>query len=226
MSRGEPHQLVIFGGGTLARLARAYFSRDTAYDVVACTVDREHVGSAQLKGLPTIPFDELGSAYQPTEYSLFVAVGYSQVNKTRARIFNECAELGYHMPTLVSSRAHCWADLNIGRNCLVFDAVVIEPDVEIGDGVIVWSGSQISHNSSIGDHCFLGPNAVVLGNVTVGSRSFIGGNATVRNGVVIADDCVVGAGSVIKKHTGPGDVYSADPTLPQRGRRSEDLLEL
>ena len=223
-TRGRP--LVIFGGGTLARLARAYFSRDTSYDVVACTVHREHVGSAQLDGLPTIPFDELESVYQPTECSLFVAVGYSQVNKARARVFDECAALGYDLPTLISSRANCWADLNIGRNCLVFDAVVIEPDVMIGDGVIAWSGSQISHDTSIGDHCFLGPNAVVLGNVTVGPRSFIGGNATVRNGVVVAEDCVVGAGAVIKKDTDPGDVFSADPTTPRHGRRSEDLLEL
>jgi sugar O-acyltransferase (sialic acid O-acetyltransferase NeuD family) len=218
--------LVIFGASTLARLARAYFDRDTSYDVVACTVHREHTATARLEGLPTIPFDELPLAHEPSECSIFVAVGYAEVNQARARIFDECAGLGYRLPTLVSPQAHCWADLAIGRNCMVFDGVVIEPQVEIGDGVIVWSGSQISHDASIGDHCFFGPNAVVLGNVTVGRRSFIGGNATIRDGVRVAEDCVVGAGAVIKKDTTAGGVYPAAPTEAQPGRSSEDLREL
>lgn len=226
MPQEGPKRLVIFGAGTLARMARAYFTRDTEYHVVACTVDREHLGSASLDGVPTIPFDELGNSHQPTEYSLFVAVGYTQVNKARARIFEQCAHLGYSFPTVVSSLASRWGDLAIGRNCLVFDGAIIEPEVQIGDGVIVWSGSQICHNASIGDHCFLGPHSVVLGDVSVGSRSFIGGNATVRDGVKIAEDCVIGAGTVIKNDTRPGDVYAAVSTQPLPERRSHDLSEL
>jgi len=226
MPRDIPKQLVIFGAGALARLAYSYFVRDTKYEIVACTVHGEHLASAQLHGLPTIPFEELARSHGPTECSLFVAVGYKRVNRDRARIFHECSELGYYLPTLVSARAHCWADLKIGRNCFVFDAVVIEPNVEIGDDVIVWSGSQISHDTSIGDHAFLGPNAVVLGNASIGARSFIGGNATVRNGVSVAEDCVVGAGALIKKDTAPGEVYSVDRTQTLEGPHSRDVVEL
>jgi sugar O-acyltransferase (sialic acid O-acetyltransferase NeuD family) len=226
MPRDARTQLAIFGAGALARLAYSYFVRDTEYEIVACTVHRKHLASAELNGLPTIPFEELGRSYGPTDCSLFVAVGYKHVNRDRARIFQECSELGYQLPTLISARAHCWADLKIGRNCFVFDAVVIEPNVEIGDDVIVWSGSQISHDTSIGDHAFLGPNAVVLGDVTVGTRSFIGGNATVRNGVTIAEDCVVGAGTVIKGNTNEGDIYSAEQTKPLQGRRGQEQIEL
>lgn len=221
-----PLPLVIFGAGTLARLARAYFVRDTSHEIEAVTVDRDYLGSADLDGLPGVPFEDIERHYPPSECSLFVALGYTGVNRRRADKFQRGLELGYHLPTLVSSRSLCWDDLHIGRNCLVFDGVVIERGVSIGDGVIAWSGSQISHDTVVGDHCFLAPHAVVLGNVSVGARSFIGGNATVRDGVTIAEDCVVGAGTVIKEDTTSGDIYSVERSRPRPGRRSHEDVEL
>lgn len=226
MPSNGPRKLVIFGTGTLARLSHAYFTRDTDYEIVAYTVHREHLGTPNLNGLPIVAFEDLRRSHPSSDVSIFVAVGYRHVNRDRARIFEECTELGYHLATLISSRAHCWTDLKVGRNCLVFDAVVLEPGVEIGDDVIIWSGCQISHDTSIGDHCFLGPNAVILGDVSVGPRSFIGGNATVRNGVAIAEDCVVGMGTVIKADTIPGDIYAVEQGKPLAGRDSRDAVEL
>lgn len=218
-----PKPLVIFGAGSLAQLVRAYFLRDSDRAIAACTVDRRYADSARLDGLPTVPFEELERSHPPDEYSLFVAVGYTDVNLRRAEIFEEGIRRGYELPTLVSSRADCWDDLRIGRNCLVFDGVVIEPNVEIGDGVIAWSGSQISHDSLIGDHCFLGPHAVVLGDASVGARSFVGGNATIRNGIRVAEDCVVGAGALITRDTVAGEVYAVRRAHPLPGRDREGM---
>lgn len=223
---GAPQPLVIFGAGTLALLARAYFARDSGHEIVACTVHREHLGSTRLNGLPTVPFDELEREYPPGKCSVFVAVGYTEMNKRRAEIILRCAALGYHLATLVSSRSHCWDDLQIGLNCLVFDGVVVEPGVEIGDGVIVWSGAQISHDSRIAEHCFIAPNAVLLGDVSVGARSFVGANATVRNGVTIAEDCVIGAGTLVKRDTAPGEIYSGAAAQPVAGKKSWELADL
>lgn len=221
-----PNKLVIFGAGTLAALAYSYFERDTDYEPVACTVDREHMASAQLNALPLVPFDELMQDHPPTDYSVFVAVGYTRVNRSRAEIFQRCSELGYNLPTLVSERALGWADLRIGRNCLVFDGVVVETNVVIADDVIVWSGSQLSHDTSLGEHCFVGPNAVISGHVTIGARTFIGANATIRDGIAIAPDCVVGAGTVIKADTRQGEIYAAERARPLEGRHSRDVTEL
>jgi sugar O-acyltransferase (sialic acid O-acetyltransferase NeuD family) len=221
-----PERLVIFGAGTLAGLARAYFERDSDHEVVAHTVTREHLGKGELDGLPCVAFEDLTQSHPPGEFSLFVAVGYTRVNRNRAELFERCLALGYELPTLVSSRAQCWDDLAIGRNCLVFDGVVIEPRVHVGDDVVVWSGAQISHDSSIGDHCFLAPHAVVLGDVSIGPRSFVGGNATVRNGISIAADCVLGAGSVVKRDTAPGEVLAAKATPARAGTTSADLFDL
>ncbi len=171
-------------------------------------------------------FEELAHSYPPDESALFVAVGYSYVNRRRAEIFTRALELGYEMPTLVSSRSHCWDDLQIGRNCLLFDGVVVEPNVRIGDDVIAWSGSQISHDSTIGDHCFLGPHAVVLGNVTIGARCFLGGNATIRDGLRVADDSVIGAATIVKTDTAPGDIYAAEDRRPLSGRDAREQVDL
>ena len=223
MSRGRP-PIVIFGDGTLARLARAYFERDSDHEVVAFTVDRERLSTSQDHGVPIVPFDEAVDRYPASDFALFVAVGYTRVNRARAEIVERCQDLGYHLPTLVSSRASTWDDLRTGANCLVFDGAVIEPGVELGDGVIMWSGSQISHDCTIGDHCFLGPAAVVLGDVSIGPRCFVGGNATIRNGVNVAPDCIVGAGAVIKASTAPGEVFAEAATAARAGARSSEVV--
>jgi len=223
---GVPRPLVVFGAGSLARLACAYFLRDSDHELAACTVHREHLDSARLDGLQTVPFEELERTHPPGEFSLFVALGYTDVNARRAEVFDEAVGRGYHLPTLVSSRSHYWDDLRIGRNCLVFDGVVVEPHVELGDDVIAWSGSQISHDTSVGNHCFLGPNAVVLGDVVIGDRTFVGANATVRNGVRVAEDCVIGAGALVKRDTTPGEVYSAERTHAQPGRHTREGVQL
>jgi sugar O-acyltransferase (sialic acid O-acetyltransferase NeuD family) len=220
-----PRPLVIFGLGTLARLARSYFLRDTDHDLVAFTVHRDHVAATPVQGVPCVPFDELDHHFPPGECSLFVAVGYTDVNRRRAEIFEHSRKLGYRHPSLISSRAHCWDDLTIGANCLIFDAVVIEPNVSIGDDVIVWSGAQISHDTRIGDHCFVAPNAVVLGDVSIGTRTFLGANATIRNGVSVAEDCVIGAGALLKRDTNPGEVYSA-PADVAVDTQSWELVDL
>ena len=223
MAATAPQKLVIFGAGTLARLAHRYFARDTAYQVVAFTVDNEYASAVALDDLPIVSFDSVAESHPAVEHSMFVAVGYTQVNRRRAEIFDRCRQLGYQLPTLVSSHARCWDDLRIGSNCLVFDGVVIEPGVEIGDDVIIWSGSQISHDCVVGSHCFLGPHAVVLGDVTVGARTFIGGNATIKNGIAVGADCVIGAGALVKSDTAPGEVYSAESTRPYAHVQSREV---
>jgi sugar O-acyltransferase (sialic acid O-acetyltransferase NeuD family) len=224
MSAGEP--LVIFGAGSLARLAHDYCLRDGTFDVKAFTVHEEHLADASWNGLPGVPFERLESEFPPDAGRLFVAVGYKHVNRARAGIVDESRARGYALASIVSKRSHVWPGVDVGENCFVFDAVVIEPRVTIGDDVILWSGSQVSHDSVVGDHCFLAPKAVVLGDARLGERCFIGGNATVRNGVTLADDTVVGAGAVVMRDTRPGEIYAATATEARSNAHSSELADL
>ena len=214
-------RVVLFGTGDFARVAYAYLRDDSAHEVVAFTVHERFIETSELLGVPVVPYETLGETYPPGENAMFVAIGFSGVNRRRAEIFTECQERGYELITYVSSQAFVSKDVELGENCFVFEANVIQPFVRIGDDVVLWSGNHIGHDAAIGDHCFIASHVVISGNVEVGPYTFIGVNATIRDGVRIAPACVIGAGALIMKDTVEEGVYSVPGTKPAERRSSE-----
>jgi sugar O-acyltransferase (sialic acid O-acetyltransferase NeuD family) len=201
--------VVIFGAGDFARTAYAYLSKDSPYRVAAFTVHEAYRRERALLGLDVVPFERVKELFPPGECRMFVAVGYSDMNRGRARVCGEAKERGYELITYVNSRAVQWGHVEIGENCFVLENSIIQPFVTLGNGVVVWSGAFIGHDSRVGDHCFVAPQATIAGNVTVGEFSFIGANATIRDGITIAPECLIGAGALITKDTVAGAAYAA-----------------
>jgi sugar O-acyltransferase (sialic acid O-acetyltransferase NeuD family) len=214
--------VVIFGTGDFAQVACEYLRHDSEHDVVAFTVHEQYVQEEQLLGLPVVPFERLEEQHPPSGCAMFVAVGFSGVNKTRRAMYDECKGKGYGLVSYVSSKAIHWGELDLGDNCFVFEANVIQPFVRIGSDVIIWSGNHIGHHSRIGDHCFIASHAVISGNVTIGEETFVGVNATFRDGVTVGPRCLIGAGALIMKDTEEGAVYSVRGTEP-RDMKSWDV---
>jgi sugar O-acyltransferase (sialic acid O-acetyltransferase NeuD family) len=210
MSERKP--VVIFGTGDYARTAAIYLREDSLFDVVAFTVDEEHVGGGELAGAPVVPFAELQHEYPSSTHAMLVAIGFSGVNRARAGVYDRCKAEGYELISYVNSRATSWGDVELGDNCFVFEENVIQPNVRIGNDVVLWSGNHIGHDSAIGDHCFIASHAVISGNVSIGPYCFVGVNATVRDGVTIAPECVIGAGALVMRDTERGEVYSVRGT--------------
>jgi sugar O-acyltransferase (sialic acid O-acetyltransferase NeuD family) len=215
-------EVVLFGTGDFAQVARIYLDEDSPYQVAAYTVHERHIAEPELDGLPVVPFEELGRTHPPDDYSMFVAIGFSRVNQARAEIYAECKRQGYELITYVNSRASRYGPVDLGDNCFVFEENVLQPRVSIGNDVILWSGNHIGHDSTIGDHCFIASHAVVSGNVTIGDFCFIGVNATFRDGIRVAPRCVIGADALIMKDTVEGGVYAVAGTEP-RDIKSWDL---
>lgn len=199
--------LVIFGVTDYARLAHHYFTTDSPHDVVAFTVDRAYRQAESFQGLPVVAFEDLLAHYPPEGNQLFVAVGYTQMNRASARKYQEARTLGYSLASYVSSRCTYLAQEPPGDNCFILEDVTVQPFARIGANVRLWSGATVCHDTSIGDHCFLAPNAVVAGQVEVASHCFIGANATVRNGLRVAERTLVGAGAALTRDSRPGEVY-------------------
>ncbi len=216
--------IVIFGTGAVARMVHYLWTHDSEREVVAVTADRGFLPADQPFDLPIVPFDELPRRYPPEAVDLSIAVGYSRMNRFRAERFAQARELGYAMPTFVSSRASTWPDLVIGENCFVMEEAVVQPFVTIGDDVILWSACHVGHESTIGSHCFVSSHAVVSGLVTVGPNCFLGSNATIRDGIRIGRECVIGAGAIVTKDTEPKGVYAAPRA--ERLRASSDRLPM
>jgi len=204
--------VVVFGLGKLAELAHFYFTHDSDYRVVAFTSDDGGIYGGRFIGLPVVPFDKVEEHYPPDKFKMFVAIGYTQLNTTRAEKYYVAKKKGYELVSYICSKATYWDDLSMGDNCFILENQVIQPTVKIGNNVIIWSGNHFGHNVVIGDHCYISSHVVLCGGVKVGPYSFIGVNATVRDEVIIGEKCVIGAGALILGDAPDKAVYVAKPT--------------
>jgi sugar O-acyltransferase (sialic acid O-acetyltransferase NeuD family) len=220
-------EVVVFGAGSMGRLARASIDAVGTDLVVAFCVDAQHHGGArEFDGLPLVPFANLPESYPPDRAVVFVAIGYRRVNRGRAEVYAKVKERGYTFLTFVGPRAIVAPSVELGENCFLFDGAIIEPFVRVGNNTVIWSGACVAHDSTIGDHCFLAPMASISGNVTIGDYVFVGNNATVRDGVTLAERTVVGAGALIKHDSRPGQVFPAPGTEAAPGRDSSEFDDL
>ena len=190
-------KLVIFGLGDVAELAYYYFSVDSDFQVVAFTVDKNYIQTNSFNSLPIVPYEDLHDLYPPSEYFLFIAIGYSKVNLHRRNIFNSAKDRGYRLSSYISTSATILNSRNIGENCFILEDNTIQPYVEIQDNVFLWSGNHIGHHTRIHSHTFIASHVVISGGVEVGEQCFIGVNATLRDRIKIGDRCVIGAGALL-----------------------------
>lgn len=219
-------RLVIVGAGSLARLAHVYFTRDSGYEVAAFAVHRAYRSEDRCIGLPLVDLEDLPLLFAPTTCEVFVAIGYTQMNRARARVVDSLKSQGYRLASYVSSRCTYLSDAPPGENTLIMEDNTIQPFVQIGRNVILWSGNHIGHDSVIGDHCFLTSHVVIAGYTCVEPYCFIGGNAVISGGqpITVGASCLIGAGSIIHKSTAPNGVYV--PARARRLRLSSDQTRL
>jgi sugar O-acyltransferase (sialic acid O-acetyltransferase NeuD family) len=201
------HKVIIFGTGLFAQVAHFYLKNDSQYEVVAYTTDRDFIQNDKFDSLPVVPFEQVKNDYPPSEYGMFVAVGYKKVNKIRAQKYQEAKAKGYKLITYISSKIASWGDTKIGDNCFIFENQTIQPFVKIGNDVIIWSGNHIGHHATIGDHCFITSHVVISGSVKIGPYCFVGVNSTLRDGITVGRENVIGAGALIMKDTKDKSVY-------------------
>lgn len=206
---------VIFGTADFAQVALVYLRADSPYEVAAFTVHRQYIEETDLLGLPVVPFEELPDRFPPSEYEIFVAIGFKRVNKLRAEMVELCRQQGYTLLSYINSQAVHFGEIEIGDNTFVFEHNTIQPFVKIGDNTILWSGNHIGHHTKIGNNCFLASHIVISGRVTIGDNCFIGVNATFRDGVTVAAESVIGAGASIMKDTVERGVYKGPKTDPE-----------
>jgi sugar O-acyltransferase (sialic acid O-acetyltransferase NeuD family) len=218
-------KIVLFGAGKIAQVANHYFAHDSEHEVVAFSCDREYASAGEFQGRPLVPFDEIETKYRPSEYGMFIALGYHGLNQLRAERYLAAKAKGYRLVSYVSSRAGQIGRLRHGENCLVLENQAIQPFAELGNNVFVWSGSLIGHHSRIGDHCWITSTAAIGGNVVLGERCFLGMNATIGHAVTVGERCLIGAGALITRDAAPGGVYAARDSERHR-LSSEDFLRL
>lgn len=205
-------KLVIIGLGETADIAYEYFTEDSAYEVVAFSVNKEYLKQDKYLGLPVVAFEELEKYYDPKKYEVYVAISYVKLNRTRRKMFEASKNKGFHCASYISSKAFVWRNVKIGENVFIFENNVIQHKVIIGNNVILWSGNHIGHRTEIGDNVYLSSHCVISGFCKIGNNSFLGVNCTFNDNISIAKDTVIGSGAlVVKNQIVPGCLLVGSP---------------
>ena len=218
-------KIVVFGIGQTAEIVSYYLEKDSLFEIVAYTVDGDHMIEGNYNGKQVVPFETIQEKYPPSEIGMFIAVGYANLNKTRAEKYYAAKDKGYTCVTYISSRAGDIAATSIGENCFIMEHQSIQTFSKIGNNCFLWSGVLVAHHSIIMDHCWLTSEVSIAGNSVIGERCFLGINATIGHMVTLGADCMVGAGSLITKNSKDGSVYIAKSTEPYK-LTSEQFLKI
>lgn len=198
--------IVIFGAGGMAQTVHALLRHHASGTVAAFTVDGAYIKSAQFDGLPVVPFDTLTARFPPDRYDLLIAIGQADRNRARARVFEAALAAGYALRSYIDPGTRVYDSNKIGRGCLIFDGISLQPFAEIGDNVVVRPLAYIGHHAVIESHAFVAPHAALLGYSRIGAFSFVGAHATVSSRVQIGAGCVIGAGAVVTQDLPPRSV--------------------
>ncbi len=209
-------KLVIVGDNAFAQIAYHYFSESDDYQVVGFSVEQQFLRNTELFKLPIVAFNQLAEIFPATEHTVFVAITYNHLNRTRTRLVHTARKLGYPLASYVSPHAFVSNQAKLGEHCFIFERNVIQSYCEIGENVILWSGNHIGHHSKIGANSFISSHVVISGFVSVGDYCFFGVNSTVANNLTIGDDCWFGPAAVVTKNVQTGTLIPPVESLPSR----------
>ena len=201
--------LIIIGDGNNAEIMAYLFENDTTYNLAGFAVHRKYYTDEYIFGYPVYILEDLEQDYPPAEADVFVAIGYSRMNHTRADIFNNMKNRGYTCASYISRNGSTiYPNITFGENVFIFENNVIQYDVKIGNNVIMWSGNHVGHKTIIENHVYLSSHCVISGYCTIGEYSFLGVNSTVIDNVEVGPNSLIAANTLIRKNVVGDKVYT------------------
>jgi sugar O-acyltransferase (sialic acid O-acetyltransferase NeuD family) len=192
--------LLIFGTGKIAEAISYYFNRDSNYEISAYVIDDVFFNQDEFLSKPVVKISEASSNFDPSDFEVFVAVGYQGMNKLRSEKYTYFKNAGYKFASYRSP--HVQGDFEIGENTIVMDGAVIQPLARFGNNVFVWGGAMVGHHAVINDNCWLTGGCLLGGSVNIGEASFIGMGAIVGQEVKTGIECMLGAGTLTIRSIG------------------------
>jgi sugar O-acyltransferase (sialic acid O-acetyltransferase NeuD family) len=197
--------IVIFGAGQIAEVARVYIDAHGPDRIVGFTVDEAFVQAETLHGLPVVAWERLESRFPPDQVKILGPLSYRRLNDFRRDRHLEGKRRGYSFASFIHPASHIYTT-DIGENCFILEGNVIQPFARIGQGVIMWSGNHIGHHSVVGDHCFIASQVGIGSGVSLGERCFLGGQVGIETSVQIGACSFLGGGARVKRNLGPESV--------------------
>ena len=82
-------KLVIVGTKLFAEVAQCYFEEFSDYEVAAFACHQKFKNHDEIFGLPLSSIESLPELYPYDEFEVFVAIGYTKMNKIRQSVYKE-----------------------------------------------------------------------------------------------------------------------------------------
>lgn len=217
--------VVVFGAGQIAEVAKVYIEAHGPDRIVGFTVDGAFKQSDSFGGLPLVAWEDLESHFPPGTVKLLGPLSYRRLNDFRRDRHQEGKARGYGFTSFIHPDCHIYTAA-IGENAFILEGNVIQPFVRIGDGVMMWSGNHIGHHTVLGDYCFVASQVGIGGAATIGDGCFLGGKVGIEAGVTIGRQCFLDTATFIKADLPDESVVSrkSDPVARFGSPRLKRLI--
>lgn len=190
--------IVVFGAGQLAELAKAHIDRHGPDRVVGFTVDSDYLDSDTVHGLPLVRWEELESRFPAAEVKLLGPISFRRMNAFRRERTAEGVRRGYEFASFIHPSSQIYAE-SIGSNCFVLENNLIQPCARIGDGLLMGSGNHVGHHTVVGDFCFISNGVTISGGCSIGQDCYLAPSATIDMGVEIGAGSYIGSATLTRR---------------------------
>ncbi|HMK06747.1 MAG TPA: acetyltransferase [Flavobacterium sp.] len=196
----KKNKLVIFGVTELAQLAYFYFTHDSDYEVVGFTLDKAYIEQDTFFDLPVVPYESVQEYFPPSEYSMYIAIGYTNLSELRRIRYYDAKAKGYTLASYVSSKSTTWPGLKVGDNTFIMEDNTIMPFCEIGSNILIFVNNILSHHTVFKDHITITSHCAIGGNSICEEQTFFGLNCTTRSNLNIGKGAIIGAAANVLNH--------------------------
>ena len=166
-------KLFIFGTGQFSKIISQYFERYTNYKIAGYIDSMKQKNCYSDMDVLVLSEEEFLENYSPDNYCMFIAVGYTNMNKNRSDIFKKYKNFGFSFANFVHPNVVWWDNSKLGENSFIFENNVVQQNVSIGDNVIVWSGNHIGHDTEVQDNVWITSHVVIYSNVLISKPSIL-----------------------------------------------------
>ena len=128
----------------------------------------------------------------------FIGIGQIRSSDNRIKIYKKLKSLKYELPKIISKKSTVSNFSHIEESTIVMHNSHIGPKVNIGKNCIINTAAILEHECNIEDHCHISTNVTLNGNVNIGKGSFIGSGSIIKEGVKIPPFSFIKMGSVVK----------------------------
>lgn len=210
---------IIFGDSPFAERLAKYILFEKESKLLCFTQEDDFCSRKSILELPVIPLSELRNTMD-CKFEILVAMGYSQMNNLRERMYNILMEAGFVIGSWISSNAMVYSN-KIGEGTIILPNTMIGPECEIGKCNFFESSVVLSHDNKIGDFNFFSTNAVLGGCAIVQNHCFLGLNCTIKSSIEILDYSLIGSAANVLNDTEFYSVMVGNPARKTERKSTE-----